>query len=450
MNTTHSQIPKFPLKEVEEPQLFREIFPYTEVPRNIFDGVIVPMELPKEFWITDTTFRDGQQARPPYTEDQIVEIYDLLHKLSGPKGIIRQSEFFLYSKKDKKAVEKCLERGYKYPEVTGWIRANVSDFELVKQMGLKETGILTSISDYHIFLKLKKNRKQAIDDYMKIVETAAEAGLKAIRCHFEDITRADFWGCVLPFAERLMRFSEESGLYIKIRLCDTMGFGLPWAEASLPRSVPKLIYYLRKELGIPSERLEWHGHNDFHKVHTNSVAAWLYGCAAVNSVLFGHGERTGNSPLEALCIEYVCLRGTTDGMDLSVITDIAEYYQKKLGIHIPSNYPFVGANFNVTSAGIHADGILKDIEIYNIFDTEKILKRPPSVHITDKSGQAGIAFWINSYLGLKGEKRIEKTHPGIDKIYKWVMEQYEAGRVTAISHEELLEQAKIHLPEYFK
>ena len=96
------------------------------------------MNPPDEIWITDTTFRDGQQSRPPYTIKQIVDLYDLIHKLGGKNGIIRQCEFFLYNEKDQQAVRKCMERGYTYPEITGWIRAVKSDFKLVKEMGLKQ------------------------------------------------------------------------------------------------------------------------------------------------------------------------------------------------------------------------------------------------------------------------------------------------------------------------
>ena len=116
----------------------------------------------------DTTFRDGQQSRTPYTTEQIVRIFDYLHKLGGPEGKIRASEFFLYSKKDRDAVEKCMERGYEFPEVTSWIRANKKDFQLVKDMGMQETGILVSCSDYHIFYKMKMTRKQAMEHYLSI------------------------------------------------------------------------------------------------------------------------------------------------------------------------------------------------------------------------------------------------------------------------------------------
>ncbi|HSV27809.1 MAG TPA: hypothetical protein VLH60_07940, partial [Sedimentisphaerales bacterium] len=96
---------EFKLNEVARPNLFREQFPYTECPRVIFDGIDVPYDKPKTTWITDTTFRDGQQARPPYTPAQILRIYDLLHEIDGDTGLIRQCEFFLYSDKDRKAVE---------------------------------------------------------------------------------------------------------------------------------------------------------------------------------------------------------------------------------------------------------------------------------------------------------------------------------------------------------
>jgi isopropylmalate/homocitrate/citramalate synthase len=444
----HSSFWRYKLVEVDEPNLMREIFPYTEVARIDFDYKFVTPNPPEEMLITDTTFRDGQQARPPYTVRQIVEIFDMLHRLSGPKGIIRQSEFFLYSAKDKEAVARCQERGYLYPEITGWIRAHPKDLPLVKEMGLTETGILTSVSDYHIFRKLQWNRRRAVEEYLAIVKAALELGIVP-RCHFEDITRADIYGFCVPFAIELMKLREESGIDIKIRLCDTMGFGVPYPGAALPRSVPRLVRAMIEDADVPGHLLEWHGHNDFHKVFVNGVTAWLYGCGAVNGTLLGFGERTGNSPIEGLIMEYISLRGTTDGIDTTVITDIARYFEKELQYRIPPNYPFVGANFNATSAGIHVDGLDKFEEIYNPFDTAAILKRPPTITITDKSGTAGIVYWLNSRLGLSGDKVVDKLHPGVIKIHKRIMEWYEEGRVTSISNDEMESLARRYLPELF-
>jgi isopropylmalate/homocitrate/citramalate synthase len=421
------------LVDVEKPNLYREMFPYTEFPRVIFDGHNVAYEIPKQIWITDTTFRDGQQARPPFTPEQVMRIYDLLHKIDGGSGLIRQCEFFLYSERDRKAVKLCKARGYKFPEITGWIRAVETDFKLVTQMELGETGILTSVSDYHIFLKLRKTRKQAMEAYLDIVKASLDSSVIP-RCHFEDITRADYEGFVLPFAAELMKLAKEYKKPVKIRLCDTLGFGLPWPEAALPRSVPKLVCGLR-QLGVPSEWLEWHGHNDFHNVHINAVTAWLYGCSAANAAVFGCGERTGNSPLEALVVEHAQLKGHTPGVNYAAITELSEYAKKEIGFEIPHNFPLVGRDFNVTRAGIHADGLLKDEEIYNCFDTKKLLNRNFRVAITDKSGAAGIKHWIESVFQIE----ISKHNPHITWIKDKIDAEYSANRVSAISDEEMFE-----------
>jgi isopropylmalate/homocitrate/citramalate synthase len=444
----HTKFWKLELKDVEEPNLQKGVFPYDEVSRIDFDHKIIPINPAEEIFITDTTFRDGQQARPPYTVKQIVDLYTFMSRLGGENGVIRQSEFFLYSKKDREAVTKCLELGLKYPEITGWIRAQKEDIKLVKEAGLKETGILTSVSDYHIFLKLNETRKKAFDDYLGIVKDILDEGIVP-RCHFEDITRAEIYGFCIPLAIELMKLREESGIDIKIRLCDTMGYGVTYPGASLPRSIDKMVRAFIDDGGVPGHLLEWHGHNDFHKALINATTAWLYGCSAANGTLLGLGERTGNAPIEGLIIEYIGLRGTNNGIDTTVITDIAQYFEKEIGVKIPTNFPFVGAEFNITKAGIHADGLIKNEEIYNIFDTTKILKRPIVTMITDKSGKAGIAHWINARLSEKGKTVIDKRHPGVSKIHKWVMDQYESGRATGISHEELERMVRKYLPELF-
>jgi citrate (Re)-synthase len=447
-NTLEQTIYKYELQDVSEPNLYREIYPYNEIPKCTFNHRRVPFMPADVIWLTDTTFRDGQQSRAPYTVEQIVHLYGLLHKLGGPKGIIRQSEFFLYSDRDKKAVEKCLELGYEFPEVTSWIRATKSDFMLARDMGMKESGILVSCSDYHIFKKLNMTRRQALDYYLVIIRDALDIGMRP-RCHFEDITRADFYGFVIPFVIELKKLGDEAGIPIKVRACDTLGYGVSYPGVALPRSVPGIVYGLRHYAGLPSEWIEWHGHDDFYKAVSNSATAWMYGASAVNCSMLGIGERTGNTPLEAMVIEYAQIRGTLDGMDTTVITEIADYYENVIGYHIPPRTPFVGKHFNVTRAGIHADGLLKDEEIYNIFDTKKLLKRKTGVAVSQNSGSAGVAHWINSFLGLEGIKALDKRDPAVEKIRNWVDSQYNDGRSTSLSDEELEKAVRELVPEVF-
>ena len=427
---------KYSLQDVAEPNLQRDIYSYGTVPKVAFNHRRVPMNMPEEIWITDTSLRDGQQSVEPYSVEQIVQLYKFLSKLGGPYGIIRQTEFFIYSKKDREALEKCMELGLKFPEITSWIRASKEDFRLVRDLGIRETGILVSCSDYHIFKKMKMTRKQALEHYLATIADAFEAGIVP-RCHLEDITRADFYGFVVPFVNELQALSRQAGIPVKIRACDTMGYGVPYTEAAMPRSVAGIMYGLQHYADVPSECLEWHGHNDFYKAVANASTAWLYGACAVNCSLLGVCERTGNIPLEAMVFEYAALRGSMDGMEPTVITEIAEYFKNEIGYDIPAMTPFVGRSFNTTRAGIHADGLMKDAEIYTIFDTEKLLARPATVEISKTSGLAGIAYWINQNYGLSGEAKLAKNDELVVAIKAWVDAQYEGGRQTVISHKEL-------------
>ena len=231
----------YSLQERETPNLYRHLFDYESVPKVSFNHRFVPMNMPKEIWITDTTFRDGQQSTAPFTVKQIVDLYKLMSRLGGKNGIIRQTEFFVYTEKDRRALEECMSLGLEFPEITCWIRANEKDFDLVKSLGIKETGILVSCSDYHIYNKMGLTRKSALEKFLRIVKSAMEHGIRP-RCHFEDITRADYYGFVVPFVEALERAGEEYGIPVKIRACDTMGYGVSYAGAALPRSVPGIIY----------------------------------------------------------------------------------------------------------------------------------------------------------------------------------------------------------------
>ena len=436
-------------RDVDEANLFRNMYPYNEIPRLIFNHRVVPMSLPEKIYITDTTFRDGQQSRSPYTADEIAALFTLLHKLDNHSGIIRQSEFFLYSQKDREAVIRCKELGFEFPEVTSWIRANKADFQLVRDLEIAETGVLVSCSDYHIFKKMKWTRRQALDHYLSVIEDVLGQGIRP-RCHFEDITRADFFGFVLPFAAKLMELSKQSGIPIKVRACDTLGLGSPIPSVVLPRSVPQIMYGLTNYSGVPSELIEWHGHNDFYNAVPNAVSAWLYGASTVNTSLLGIGERTGNTPLEAMCMEYCQLKGDTGGMNLRVITEIAEYFENDLNYEIPPRTPFVGRAFNATKAGIHADGLLKDEEIYNIFDTTKILGRPPIVVVDSHSGLAGIAAWINAYYSLPESGKLDKRHPKIAEIKQAIDAEYTDGRTTVMADLEMEQLVKRHFPELLK
>jgi isopropylmalate/homocitrate/citramalate synthase len=408
------------------------------------------MKIPEDFWITDTTFRDGQQSRPIYTPDQIADIYDLLHELDNGSGIIRQSEFFLYSKNDRDAVSRCKERGYDFPQVTGWIRATKRDFRRVIEAGLKETGFLTSVSDYLIFHRERSTRGKMFKQYLDVVEEALKEGVVP-RCHFEDVTRADYFGFVVPLARELMGLSERYNIPVKIRLCDTMGVGVSNPAASLPRCVPKLVHGL-VYYGVPSECLEWHSHDDLHVAKINASTAWQYGCSAANVTVLGLGERAGNTCLADMVIEHGSLKGSGNTMNLKMLGKIAKYYKDKLGVKIPENHPLLGKNVFRTAAAIHLEGISKGAEsgigasTYEIFDPQ-ILGNRRGIIINNRSGIKGIAIKLNELLEdgrleLGGKKTVDEGDRVVIAVTKWVLREYDNERTTTISDDEILAVAK--------
>ena len=114
-------------------------------------------------------------------------------------GRIRASRIFpLQQKGQGCSMKNVWKRGYEFPEVTSWIRANKKDFQLVRDMGMRETGILVSCSDYHIFYKMKMTRKQAMEHYLQYCAGMFGDRCFCPSCHLEDITRADIYGLCDP------------------------------------------------------------------------------------------------------------------------------------------------------------------------------------------------------------------------------------------------------------
>ena len=81
---------------------------------------------------------------------------------------------------------------------------------------------------------------------------------------------------------------------------------------------------------------------------------------------------------------------------------------------------------------------MKNEEIYNIFDTEKFLNRPVLCAVSNTSGLAGIAHWLNTYYKLRGEKQVEKNSELVARIKEWVDREYAGGRVTVMTDEEIV------------
>jgi isopropylmalate/homocitrate/citramalate synthase len=420
------------MPDPESPELFEHAFPREAFP--VYDWVERPPDMPAAVWTTETTHRDGQQGGLPLSVEQGIRIYELICEFTGSSGAVRQAEFFVYREADRRMLEAALERyrGGAPVEPTTWIRASARDAALVGEIGVRETGMLASASDYHTFYKFTPGgRRRAAHSYLDAVRAVLDAGLRP-RIHLEDATRApkEF---IAPFTEAVQ---EIAGGYPevappKFRVCDTMGLGLPYDTVAWPRSVPSLVRALR-ELGVASENLEFHPHNDTHLVVANCLAAIQAGCAVVNGTLLGKGERTGNAPLEAVLLHAAgmgCLPTLPDFHALNGLRDLYEY----MGEPVPAKYPLYGRDAHRTRAGIHADGLNKFWWMYAPFDVPRLLGRPLELSFTKDSGIAGLIFLIKQHTG----REPSKDDPGLQALHAELLRQFDAGRQTAVEWEEI-------------
>jgi isopropylmalate/homocitrate/citramalate synthase len=429
------------LTDPPTPEYFLESFPHDDFPRYLWTAR--PTTLPAEAWTTETTHRDGQQGGLPLTTDQSLEIYDILCRFTGASGAIRQAEFFVYRPSDRSALMAALERFRSGApiEPTTWIRATRKDTELIRALGVRESGMLASASDYHTFHKFKPGgRVQAAETYLDAVKTTLDAGIRP-RLHLEDATRApmDF---MLAFVETVLEAAAPYGpaLRPKFRICDTLGLGLPYDDVALPRSVPRAFRALRA-LGLQPGDLEFHPHNDTGLVVANCLAAVREGCGAINGTCLGKGERTGNAPLEQVILHLIGMGYFPQARpDFTALNDLAALYAR-MGEPLPPKYPLYGRDAHRTRAGIHADGLNKFWWMYAPFNVPALLGRPLEVSLTKDSGLAGLIFLIKQHLGVD----LPKDDPGLLEVHAWVMREFDSGRQTSIEWEELEPVARRHL-----
>jgi len=424
------------IAESPSPEYFLDSFPRDAFPQYQWTGRAP--HLPQAAWTTETTHRDGQQGGLPLTTAQSLRIYDILCRFTGTSGAIRQAEFFVYHPSDRAALQGALERYQDGApiEPTTWIRATAKDVALIHQLGVRETGMLASASDYHTFHKFKPGgRRQAAQTYLDAVRVTVDAGIRP-RLHLEDATRAPM-EFMQGFIAAVQDICAPTGLRPKFRVCDTMGLGLPYEDVALPRSVPRIFATLRA-MGLAAEDLEFHPHNDTWLIVANCLAAVRAGCAVINGTSLGKGERTGNAPLEGVLLHLIGMGYYTDTQpDFTALNDLAALYAE-MGAPLPPTYPLYGRDAHRTRAGVHVDGLNKFWWMYAPFNVPALLGRPLEVSLTKESGLAGLIFLIRQHLGID----LPKDHPSVIAAYEWVTEQFEHGRQTSIEWEEL--QPHVH------
>ena len=403
---------------------------YDELPKiRLPDGRGV-----EDIRLSDSTLREGAQM-PGITmrREHKVKIYEYLHRIG-----IEKTESFLFAESDRSAVKEMLDLGYENPEVTGWARANPRDIDLILAAdGIKETGILMSVSDAHIFDKLGlRSRAEAREKYLEAFEYARAHGLR-VRCHLEDITRADLNGFVLPLVAEMIDRAPNTIM----RICDTLNFGIPFL-AELPYSLPRIITGLG-ECGV--REIETHIHDDFGLGVALALAGFWYGATWADLTFLGMGERAGVGELEKV---VVFLEQRVEGFhkyEMACLSEFATYMEQQVGLRVPANKAVVGRNVFAHESGIHTAGVIKNPFIYEPYPPELVgAKRQLIIGAT--SGSEVIRHKVEEILREQGtphggsarvQPRVEKGDPLLSAIQAEIRRQFEAERSSCISDEEM-------------
>lgn len=397
------------------------------------------IKLPKnqEVSISDSTIRDGaQMAGIVIKHDQKLKIYEYLHHIG-----IEKLETFVYNDRDKRAIASMFDRGYESPEVTGWARAVRSDIDAVLAVdGIEETGILMSVSDSHIIDKMGlSGREEAEDKYLDALQYAVDHGLRT-RAHIEDMTRADNHGFVYPLVEKIIEIDPDC----IIRLCDTLGFGVPFENVEEPYGIQAIVSDLL-ERGV--KNIETHIHDDFGLGVANTLAGYWAGANWASLTFLGIGERSGNSELEKVLLFLKLRVEGFEKYDMLKFVEFAEFMEREIGIRVPRNKSIVGKNVFSHESGIHTAGVIKNPFTYEPYPPELVgAKR--NLLIGDSSGAEVIRHKVeealNELMGVcikikKDDPRIKAMQQSIHKLYD------KEKRVSCISDEEV----RAYVEKYF-
>lgn len=389
------------------------------------------IKLPKnqDVSISDSTIRDGaQMAGIVIKHDQKLKIYEYLHQIG-----IEKLETFVYNDRDRRAIASMFDMGYESPEITGWARAARSDIDAVLAVdGIEETGILMSVSDSHIIDKMGlSGREEAEDKYLDALQYAVDHGLRT-RAHIEDMTRADNPGFVYPLVEKIIEIDPDC----IIRLCDTLGYGVPFMNVEEPYGIQTIVSDL---LGRGVKNIETHIHDDFGLGVANTLAGYWAGANWASLTFLGIGERAGNSELEKVLLFLKLRVEGFEKYDMLKFVEFAEFMESEIGIRVPRNKSIVGKNVFSHESGIHTAGVIKNPFTYEPYPPE-LVGATRNLLIGDSSGAEVIRHKVeealNKLMGVcihikKDDPRIKAMQQSIHKLYD------KEKRVSCISDEEV-------------
>ncbi len=359
----------------------------------------------ERIYIIDVTNRDGVQTAKlglSKLEKTMINLY--LNELG-----VYESEFgFPTTRHESRyllANLKLKAMGVLQPiHLAGWMRATAEDvriaFNLVPELRDLNLSISTSEQMTNGKFLGKKTRKDIMQMMVDAVIAADELGAEDIGVNAEDASRTDI-DYLISFALA----AKEHGAK-RFRYCDTLGYDTPF-------SIYHAVKTLAKEVGMP---MEIHCHNDLGMAVANSLAGAKGAIdggqdAYINTTVNGMGERAGNADLVAVILAIAKSKdfgyeNCLNGIDLSKAWKIARFASYAFKVPIPINQPGVGANAFAHASGIHADGVLKDPQNYELYDFAELGRGEPEFVETGREICSGEYSGVSGFTHIMGKMAV--------------------------------------------
>jgi len=353
-------------------------------------------------YFIDVTNRDGVQTAKlglSKLEKTLINIY--LNEIG-----VFQSEFGFPTTRHESLYQQAnlelAEMGVLQPiRLEGWIRAIIRDVETAFKLvpNIRHLNLSISTSEQMISGKFqgRKTKDDIINEMVEAVDAAQALGAETIGVNAEDASRTD-----LNFLIKFGLAAKEHGAD-RLRYCDTLGYDNPF-------TIYETVRGLAENVGIP---IELHCHGDLGMAVANSIAGAKGAIdggqdAYINTTINGIGERAGNADLVAVILAATKSKGFAKKyhlggtIKLTKAAKIAEFASYAFGVPIPINQPGVGANAFAHESGIHADGVLKDPENYELYSFKELGRGKPKFVETGREIIAGEYSGISGFSHIMG------------------------------------------------
>ncbi|MFH1383096.1 MAG: homocitrate synthase [Chloroflexota bacterium] len=360
-----------------------------------------------KIYFIDVTNRDGVQTAKLSLSKLAKTMLNIYLNEMG----VYQSEFGFPTTKHEshylRANLKLQEMGVLQPiRLSGWIRATVEDVEESFRLIPEIKSLNLSISTSQQMINGKFLGSKTEEDILKMgtdsVDAARQLGAESVGLNAEDGSRTD-----INFLLRFATAAREHGAD-RFRYCDTLGYDTPF-------TIYETCKLLAKEVGIP---IEIHCHGDLGMAVANSVCGAMGVIdggqdAFINTTVNGMGERAGNADLVGVILALKKAKGVAKkykfGMPihLSKAWQLCRYASYAFDVPIPINQPGVGANAFAHASGIHADGVLKDPENYELYDFRELGRGEPETVETGREICSGEYSGISGFRHIMGKMELD-------------------------------------------